>query len=65
MSLKLTHYDQDITHLLTLREVKNISARYRIMCLLEDGITFMEIQQITGKTPNTISKISKLIKKKL
>lgn len=52
---------QSIT-LLTERELKNITSRYEVRKLLEEGNTFAQVEKETGASPVTITRVNKWIK---
>lgn len=51
-----------IRDLLTVREIKELSNRWRGAKMLEEGRTFFEIEKETGLSPNTIARINKFRK---
>ena len=48
--------------LLTLKEIKEFSNRWKAAQMLNDKVIYKEIEKETGMSPNTLARINKFIK---
>ena len=50
--------------LLTKQEIDQLIKRLKAMCLLKDLVSYSKIRNLTGLSPNTIARLSKLVANK-
>lgn len=53
-----------LSDILTEKEIDLCSNRLKAMCLLHDGASYKEIENITGLSSATISRLSKIVNSK-
>jgi TrpR-related protein YerC/YecD len=47
--------------LLTNQEIDQLAKRLEVMCLLKDLVSYSKITNVTGLSPNTIARLSKIV----